>query len=184
MMTRKITILVLIAGIVLGATGTEGFNIYHQFHNNRIFQERLHCKAVADAYIKENDTGQGGVFLLPGKVDYSPARNSCVAGVDTMPQFSYPASPLPSDQLKHKPWKDSQKASPSYAPNLPEDGGSKAFESTERVTIQDLLSGETLFSLTCTIICNAESTYIDSAFKYVINNASKPIALEKEASAR
>jgi hypothetical protein len=145
MMTRKITIMALIAGIVLGAAATEGFNFYRQSHDSQIFQERLRCKAVADAYIKKNNTG----FLLPGKVDYSPARNSCVAGLDRM-------------------W-------------IPND---RASTPTESVTIEDLLSGETLFSLTCTITCNAESMYIDSAFKYVMNNVSKPTALEKEASAR
>jgi hypothetical protein len=60
MMTRKITIMALIAGIVLGAAATEGFNVYRRSHDNRIFQGRLRCKAAADAYVKENSTDLGG----------------------------------------------------------------------------------------------------------------------------
>jgi len=40
MMTRKITIMALVAGIVLGAGATEGFNVYRQYHDSRILQER------------------------------------------------------------------------------------------------------------------------------------------------
>jgi hypothetical protein len=54
MTTRKITTMALIAGIVLGAAAIEGFNVYRQSHDSRIFQQRLNCKAVADAYAKKN----------------------------------------------------------------------------------------------------------------------------------
>lgn len=97
MMTRKITIMALIAGIVLGGAATEGFNVYRQSHDSQIFQERLRCKAVADAYVKENSTdfkedptAQSGVTVTLDKVDYSPARNSCVAELET----AYIPSPL------------------------------------------------------------------------------------------
>jgi hypothetical protein len=87
MMTRKITIMALIAGIVLGGAATEGFNVYRQSHDSRIFQERVHCKAVADAYVKENtdlnDNSVTGTSVTLEKVDYSPARNSCVAELET-----------------------------------------------------------------------------------------------------
>src|ERR1035438_7070438 len=98
MMTRKITIMALIAGIVLGAAATEGFNVYRQSqgsyrqsHDNQIFQERLRCKAAADAYVKENtalnDNSVTGRSVTLEKVDYSPARNSCVAEVETTSFF-------------------------------------------------------------------------------------------------
>jgi hypothetical protein len=86
MMARKITIVALTAGIVLGAAATEGFNVYRQSHDSQIFQERVRCKAVADAYVKEkgpdfkeDPAAQSGVTVTLDKVDYSPARNSCVA---------------------------------------------------------------------------------------------------------
>ena len=87
MMTRKITIMAL-AGFVLGGAATEGFNVYRQSHDSRIFQERLRCKAVAEAYVKENSTDLkedplSGFTLTVIKADYSPARNSCVAELDT-----------------------------------------------------------------------------------------------------
>src|ERR1039457_2335470 len=98
MMTRKITIMALIAGIVLGAAATEGFNVYRQSHDSyrqshdsQIFQERLRCKAVADAYVKANSTDVQAnptdpnfVSVTLDRVDYSPARNTCVADVETV----------------------------------------------------------------------------------------------------
>jgi hypothetical protein len=151
-MTHKITIMALIVGIVLGTVATEGFNIYRQSQNSRIFQERAHCKAVADAYIKENNTDDGPlVSLLPGKVDYSPARNSCVAGVEKIMVIRNASSTLTID------------------------------------SVQDLLSGETLFDARCIDNCGAPpgwpgslDSYIDRAFDYVMKNTSKPTELEKE----
>ena len=88
MTTRKITTMALIAGIVLGAAATEGFNVYRQSHDSQIFQERLRCKAVADAYVKEeNSTDPDHVSSTLDKVDYSPARNSCVAEVERTTYF-------------------------------------------------------------------------------------------------
>lgn len=97
-MTSKITIIALIAGIFLGAAATEGFNIYRhsqdsyrQSHDSRIFQERLHCKAAAVAYVKENtdlnDNSVTGRSVTLEKVDYSPARNSCVAELEEATYF-------------------------------------------------------------------------------------------------
>ena len=77
MTTRKITTMAILSGIVLGAAATEGFNVYRQSHDSQIFQERLRCKAVADAYVKEEtSTDPEHDFLTLDKVDYSPARNS------------------------------------------------------------------------------------------------------------
>ena len=50
----------------------------------------MHCKAVADAYVKANSTDVQANPTDPNfasvtldKVDYSPARNSCVAELET-----------------------------------------------------------------------------------------------------
>ena len=151
MMTRKITIMAVIAGIVLGVTATEGFNVYRQSHNNRIFQERLRCKAVADAYVKENSTdskedpfAKSWVTVTLDKVDYSPARNSCVAELDT----TY--------------W---------YAPTL-----------LERLSVQDLLSGESLFFANSTDedFHASQDIFLPRVWDYVMNNASEPLELERE----
>ncbi len=91
MTTRKITIIALIAGIVLGAAATEGLNLDRQSRDSQSFQQRVHCKAVADAYVKENtvlnDNGVTGTSVTLDKVDYSPARNSCVAELETTTYF-------------------------------------------------------------------------------------------------
>ena len=143
MTTRKITTMALIAGIVLGAAATEGFNFYRQSHDSHVFQERLRCKAVADAYVKEeNSTDPWHGSWILDKVDYSPARNSCVADVKAHYFFRTP-------------------------PFTNED-------------VQDLLSGENLFSAQCTEKCAVtEVTFVIPAFDYVINNASKPSELQK-----
>jgi hypothetical protein len=151
MVTRKITIMMFIAGTILGAATTEGFNVYRQSHDSQVFQERARCKAVADAYVKatstdfkEDSTAQSGVAVTLDKVDYSPARNSCVAELQTI-YFTPPTGIL--------------------------------FDS-----VQDLLSGETLFSVSCTGTCVEEfqkTQFVDPAFDYVMKNADEPRDLEK-----
>lgn len=153
-MTRKITIMALIAGIVLGVAVTEGLNVYRQSHDSRIFQERLRCKAIADAYVKENSTdfkedptAQSGVTVTLDKVDYSPARNSCVAELET----TY------------------------YSQRI-------ALGNFEDLSVQDLLSGETLFSVRSTDegFHAFQDVFLPRVWDYVINNASEPLELEKQ----
>jgi len=165
-MTRKITMMVLIGGIVLGAATTEGFNVYRQSqdsyrrsHDDQSFQQRVHCKAVADAYVKKGtdlrDNSETGTSVTLDKVDYSPARNSCVAQVETVEFFR---------------------------------GGS-----TERESVEDLLSGETLFSVSASQIGSGRTakrtgldldavrvTLLPRVWDYVLINADEPVALGKE----
>ena len=162
MMTRYITTIALVGGIVLGAAATEGFNVYRQSRDGQIFQERVHCKAVADAYVKANSTDVQANPTDPNfasvtldKVDYSPARNSCVAQVETVEFFR---------------------------------GGS-----TERESVEDLLSGETLFSVSASQIGSGRTakrtgldldavrvTLLPRVWDYVLINADEPVALGKE----
>jgi hypothetical protein len=154
MMTHKITIMALIAGIVLGAATTEGFNVYRQSqdsyrqsHDNQIFQQRARCKTAADAYVKENtnlnDNGVTGKSVTLDKVDYSPSRNSCVAELETTNYFK---------------------------------GGALVFES-----VQDLLSGEALLSVDCTKGCDLlKLRLVSPAFDYIMDNASIPKEVEEE----
>ena len=150
MMTRKITIMALIAGIVLGGAVAEGFNVYRRSHDSQIFQERARCKAIADAYVKEKSTDfkedpnpPDGVTVTLDKVDYSPARNSCVAELERTDDF-----------------------------------GRTGRESS---SVQDLLSGEALFSTSDTGDClELKPELVDPAFDYIMNNASVPIEVEKK----
>jgi hypothetical protein len=166
MMTSKITIMALVAGITLGAAATEGFNLYRQsqdsylrFRDSQSFQQRVHCKAVADAYVKENtdlsDNSVNGRIVTLDKVDYSPARNSCVAELDTGYSFK---------------------------------GGATEFE-----TVQDLLSGDTLFSVSASQFGSGSTArrtgedldavkvvFLPQVWDYVMNNADKPVEIEKE----
>ena len=154
-MTRKIAIVALIAGIVIGAAATEGYNVYRQSQNSyrwlqasQIFEQRAHCKAVADAYVKENsdltENSETGTSVTLDKVDYSPARNSCVAELETV----------------------------YIAPRV----------ATEFVSVKDLLSGETLFSVKGTdeYLDAFRLTFLPRVWDYVMNNASKPVELEIE----
>jgi len=161
MATHKITMIALMAGVVFGAAATEGFNVYRRSHDSQSFEQRVHCKAVADAYVKEHtdltDNSDTGTSVTVDKADYSPARNSCVAEVETTTYFR---------------------------------GG---FVTYERV--QDLLSGETLFTASESQIgsgSNAKRTGLDldivqfrflpRVWDYVLNNADEPVALGKEYS--
>jgi hypothetical protein len=153
----------LIAGIVLGAAATEVFNVYRQSQDSyrqsrdgQIFQQRARCKAVADTYVKENSsdlkenpTDPNGVVLTLNRVDYSPARNSCLAEVETTRFFR---------------------------------GGG-----TENESVEDLLSGETLFSVeTVNTVKGTDDLgafrlrFLPSVWDYVMNNDSEPVELEKE----
>jgi hypothetical protein len=149
-MEHKVAIVTLLAGMALGAAATGGFSAYRHSHDSHIFEERLRCKAVADAFVKENNTES--VSLTLDKVDYSPGRNSCVAELGSV----YARAPLMTEK------------------------------------VQDLLSGETLFSAKCnygeTQICDVDMpTVVDDAYDYVMKNAAKPQdnylhELEKRAS--
>ncbi len=148
MITRKFTIMALIFGIVLGAASTEGIHFYRQSYDSRIFQQRARCRAVADAYVKKNtdlsDSSLTGSSVILEKVDYSPARNSCVAELN----------------------------STYFAPG----GGLKFY------SVQDLLSGESLFTVDCNKDCIEvllKMNWIDPAFDYVMKNADEPRDLEK-----
>jgi hypothetical protein len=80
--------------------------------------------------------------VTPDKADYSPARNSCVAELETVYYSSRTAR--------------------------------------ENLSVQDLLSGETLFSANCAKDCEIPKlTFVDPAFDYVMNNPSEPLELEK-----
>lgn len=153
MMTSKITIMALIAGIVLGAAVIVGFNAYRQSQNSKIFQEfqeQARCKTAADAYVKEKttiteDSTDTGVSVMLEKVAYSPARNSCVAEMEETSFFPH-------------------NAIGSYS-------------------VEDLLSGETLVSEFCNKGCDEmllKMELIDPVFNYVIHNADEPIEIEKE----
>jgi hypothetical protein len=152
MTTRENTI-ALIAGIILGALATGGFDFYRQSqdsyrqsHESRVFQERVHCEAVADAFVKENtdlnDNGVTGRSVTLEKVDYSPARNSCVAELEETTYFR---------------------------------GGALVFES-----VRDLLSGEIMVSNECTKGCEfLKINLVNTEFDYIMNNASIPVDVLK-----
>ena len=108
--------------------------------------------------MKENtdlrDNSETGPIVTLEKVDYSPGRNSCVAEVETGISFR---------------------------------GGAQVFES-----VQDLLSGETLFSVSESQIGSGSTAkrtgenldafrflFLPRVWDYVMNNADKPVALEK-----
>jgi len=154
-MNRKTTIMALMGIFVFGAAATAGFKIYgrvqdsyRQVQASQIFQQRVHCKAVADAYVKEKtdlkNDGVTGTSAALDKVDYSPARNSCVAELETTFYFK---------------------------------GGASSFDS-----VQDLLSGETLFSVNITDDYGEalQPRFFPRVWDYVMNNASEPVELEKE----
>ena len=81
-MTSKTTIVSLTVSFALGCMETESVNYYRQSHDSQSFEERFRCKAVADAYVKDDPAAKIGFVVTLDKVDYSPARKSCVAELE------------------------------------------------------------------------------------------------------
>lgn len=149
MTSQTITVMALAVGIVFGAAVSQGFDIYRQSHNSQAFQERVRCKTIADDYVKRNadlTDGPTGKIVTLDKVDYSPARNSCVAEVEEITLFK---------------------------------GGSVGFES-----VRDLLSGETLFSMSMNKDSDAlKLIFLPRVWDVVMKGASKPVDLDREYAA-
>jgi hypothetical protein len=75
MMNRKTTI-VLVIGILLGSIAVEAIHIIRDKHRHEVFEERLRCKGLADAYLKA-ETEEDSYTTLD-RVDFSPSRNTCI----------------------------------------------------------------------------------------------------------
>jgi hypothetical protein len=71
------TTVVLVIGILLGGICLEAVHIVRDKHRNDVFEKRLRCKSLADAYINTN-TNDDYVTQLR-RVDFSPSHNSCIA---------------------------------------------------------------------------------------------------------
>ncbi len=67
--------------------------VYRQSHDSRILaEERVRCKAVADAYLKgKSPNRKEDPFVTLDKVDYSPARNT--VSLKWKPAYWDPAAP-------------------------------------------------------------------------------------------
>jgi hypothetical protein len=64
-------------GILSGAFTSEALHMVRDKHRHEVFDERLRCKSLADAYIKANSDEHS--YLMLERVDFSPSRNSCIA---------------------------------------------------------------------------------------------------------
>src|ERR1039458_1888553 len=95
MMTRYITTMALIGGIVLGAAATEGFNVFRRSRDGQIFQERVRCKAAADTYVKEDSTGPGWGLFDAGQGGLQLCQHShCPLNCGGRENSGYPAIAL------------------------------------------------------------------------------------------
>jgi hypothetical protein len=70
------TTVVLVIGILLGSITIEAIHIIRDKHRHQVFEERLRCKELADAYLKA-ETEEDSYTTLD-RVDFSPSRNSCI----------------------------------------------------------------------------------------------------------
>ena len=78
--------LVAVIGIGVGAAIDEGLHMVrnrkslpNDRDNSGLFQHRVHCKTVADDYIRQNSDDSSTLFLE--RVDFSPRRHSCIAAL-------------------------------------------------------------------------------------------------------
>lgn len=115
------------AGALIGAAGVQAIHVIHDRTDDALFKQRLRCKALADKYVKDNTSSLNKVVI--NRVEFSRSRNSCV--VATTEHFS--AQPL-EDAMVQK--------------GLGTLGSSPAEDTV--IKIVDLLTGEQLFTRTCT----------------------------------
>jgi hypothetical protein len=125
-LNRKLWLYVAV-GILVGAAGVQGIHLIHDRTDDALFKQRLRCKALADKYVKDNTSSLNKVLI--NRVEFSRTRNSCI--VATTEHFS--AQPLEDAMV--------QKGLGTL--------GSSPAESTI-IEIKDLLTGEELFTRTCT----------------------------------
>lgn len=74
-------VLLLILGAIIGGGGVESFHRVRDRQRHEIFEQRLRCKQLADAYAKSNSDDSTTVFIE--RIDFSSRRNSCLAAVST-----------------------------------------------------------------------------------------------------
>jgi hypothetical protein len=74
-------VIAVLIGLLMGVGAAETYHAVRGSQDNVTFQRQVKCKALADDYVKENTVGSIVPMLI--QVAYSPARNSCVASVET-----------------------------------------------------------------------------------------------------
>jgi hypothetical protein len=72
-------LLIALAGLCIGAALDEGLHAIRNRSGDEVFQQRLHCRTFADAYVKKNSDANTSLILE--RVDFSPGRRSCVATI-------------------------------------------------------------------------------------------------------
>jgi hypothetical protein len=73
--------LVALAGLCLGIASDEVRHVVRDRSRAEVFQQRLRCRSLVDAYAKENSDEYSS--LIVDRVDFSRARNSCIAAIST-----------------------------------------------------------------------------------------------------
>lgn len=82
-------VLVFVIGAACGALGLETF--HHSRDASILFERKLKCQSLARAFVKHRTSDFTHTSLQ--RVDYSPARASCIAEVNDT--FTRPDSPNP-----------------------------------------------------------------------------------------
>jgi hypothetical protein len=69
-----------VLGVLVGTGSAVAFFAARDGKRQEVFREKLRCKEVADSYVKSNS--EEGVLVTTDRVEYSAARNSCLASID------------------------------------------------------------------------------------------------------
>lgn len=69
--------LIALCGVCVGVGLDQSWHAFRAKKGAEIFQQRLRCRRLADEYEKKESSDFN--FLSIDQVDFSPARNSCVA---------------------------------------------------------------------------------------------------------
>jgi hypothetical protein len=77
MWRTRITVVAFLVGVLVGTGSVEAFHMIRDRNHRQVFEEKIRCKGLAEVYVKSNSEDES--FVLLERVDYSPARNSCIA---------------------------------------------------------------------------------------------------------
>jgi hypothetical protein len=75
----KLHFALIALGLCAGVAFDEAWHTVQPRANAEVFQQRLRCRTLADAYAKKNSDDYSTLELE--RVDFSPTRQSCVASI-------------------------------------------------------------------------------------------------------
>jgi hypothetical protein len=81
--SRRVAVVLFLFGILAGGVGVEVGDRFSERRERNRFERRVECQRMAESYARRNSDNDH-TYLAVEEVEYSPARNSCVASFSGM----------------------------------------------------------------------------------------------------